>query len=198
MKGVLNSISPEDPKSILIQEQPASNYSKSIAYTPQSNELLPWLTVRENIELWANDSGNENKRIVDEVLLLLDLVDAQHKLPKELSGGMARRTALARCLATKSSIMCLDEVLVGIQRKFRRDLMINLRAFLQKNGITTIIISHDYEEAVFMSDRIVVLTPSPTKIAKPPIMVNNFLERSRTIKTFDVKSFEEASKQIVL
>lgn len=197
MKGLLNLVVPENLNSILIDNTPANQYSKPISYTPQSNELLPWLTVRENIELWANDSNNDDIEIVDKVITLLDLKDAQNKLPKELSGGMARRTALARCLATKSSIMCLDEVLVGIQRSFRRSLMVNLRAFLKKNQITTIIISHDHEEASFMSDRIVVLSPSPTTITKPPIVVSDYLDNSRDVQVFLDPKFEIVNQQIV-
>lgn len=198
MKGVLNLVSPENPDSILIDSKAASQFPYPIAYTPQANELLPWLTVKENIELWSKDSNNDNTSIITEVLDLLDLRSAQDKLPQELSGGMARRTALARCLATKSSIMCLDEVLVGIQRSFRRNLMVNLRAFLKKNSITTIIISHDYEEASFMSDRIIVLAPSPTLISKPPILVCHYLGEIRNLDTFQLSNFDIINQQIVI
>jgi ABC-type nitrate/sulfonate/bicarbonate transport system ATPase subunit len=197
MKGVLNLICPEDPSTISINGKPASQFEFPISYTPQANELLPWLSVRENIGLWSKDSNNDNLNIVNEVIELLDLKEAQDKLPQELSGGMARRTALARCLATKSSIMCLDEVLVGIQRSFRRDLMLNLRTFLKKNSITTIIISHDYEEAVFMSDRIIVLAPSPTLISKPPIKVVEILGENRNMSIFNKPEFELVAKQLI-
>lgn len=197
MKGVLNLVSPENPNSILIDSKAASQFPSPIAYTPQANELLPWLTVKENIELWSKDSNNDNTSVVTEVLDLLDLRSAQDKLPQELSGGMARRTALARCLATKSSIMCLDEVLVGIQRSFRRNLMVNLRAFLKKNNVTTIIISHDYEEAVFMSDRIIVLAPSPTLISKPPIMVSKIVNENRNETIFESPEFEAVARQLI-
>jgi len=198
MKALINQISPEDKNSIRINGDSASEYSKPIAYTPQDNELLPWLNVYNNIRLWWKDSMNTDENIIDEILDLLDLTFAKGKLPQALSGGMARRAALARCLATRSEIMCLDEVLVGIQRGFRRSLMVNTRRFLTKNSITTLIISHDYEEAVFMSDRIVLLSPSPTVISTPPIQVKSILGPNRNLNTFDSPKFNSISKQMFI
>lgn len=196
MKALINQIQPRERTTITINGRPASEYHKPIAYTSQNNELLPWLSVYKNIELWWKDSKHQNTQIIDEILDLLDLSEAKERLPQELSGGMARRAVLARCLATRSEIMCLDEVLVGIQRSFRRSLMVNTRDFLIKNKITTLIISHDHEEAVFMSDRIVLLTPSPTIISKPPIQVKETLGTYRNLTTFNSTEFTRLSTEI--
>lgn len=143
----------------------AAEYKLPISYVPQDNELLPWLSVKGNIEIWAKNTTNSNLTS-QEVLQMVDLQNHSEKLPGVLSGGMSRRTALARGLATKSEIFCFDEAMVGIEKTMRHKLLINLRKYIKKNGATAVFISHDYEETIFLSDRIILFTPPPTVVSK--------------------------------
>lgn len=161
---------------ILIDRQKVRDYIKPIAYTPQDNELLPWLSVYENIKLWAKETGNTSFSI-DDILALVDMIQHKDKLPAVLSGGMARRTALARTLATESDIFCFDEAMVGIEKNLRHKLLVEIRKYLKNHNKTAIFISHDFEETIFLSDRIFLFSPPPTIISKE-IVVNESSETS--------------------
>lgn len=143
----------------------AADFKNPISYVPQDNELLPWLTVRKNIHVWSKNSVNHNLS-VDNALDMVNLSTDAHKYPNELSGGMSRRTALARGLATKSEILCFDEAMVGIEKTMRHKLLFNLHDYIRKTKSTAIFISHDYEEAILLSDKIVLFSPPPTSITK--------------------------------
>ena len=194
MKSILGITGPSKG-SVLVNGMVAKNYTKIISYTPQDNQLLPWLTVEQNIKLWLKES-NADKVSISDILEEVDLSNHKSKLIKELSGGMQRRTALARGMATKALIMCFDEVMVSIERGMRRKLMMYLRKYLKDNDITALLISHDHEEAVFLSDRIVVLSPAPTKILKE-IDVNSYVGRDRNEELFDKDVFLSTCTKIV-
>lgn len=165
--------------SIKIGDMEAMLYKMPISYVPQDNELLPWLSVKSNIELWSKNSANSNLTS-KEALEMVDMLAHSDKLPAVLSGGMARRTALARGLATKSEILCFDEAMVGIEKTMRYKLLYNLRNYIKKNNVTAIFISHDYEETIFLSDKILLFTPPPTTVSKTidVVALSNNAERN--------------------
>jgi NitT/TauT family transport system ATP-binding protein len=150
--------------SVTIDNVEASNHTIPISYVPQDNELLPWLSVKENIEMWAKHAGQKGMDAI-EILDIVDLTQHADKLPAVLSGGMARRTALARGLATRSDILCFDEAMVGIEKTMRQKLLLKIRSYIKQTNATAIFISHDYEETIYLSDRILVFTPPPTLIS---------------------------------
>lgn len=143
----------------------AEKYQLPISYVPQDNELLPWLSVKENIEIWSKNA-KEPGLSSTEILELVELSSHSQKFPNTLSGGMSRRTALARGLATQSEILCFDEAMVGIEKTIRHKLLYNLRKHIKEKNSTAIFISHDYEETIFLSDRIIVFSPPPSTILK--------------------------------
>jgi ABC-type nitrate/sulfonate/bicarbonate transport system ATPase subunit len=192
MKSLLDIV-PVSQGEILINGDSANSYSNIMGYVPQDNQLLPWMSVEANIELWRTESKNNNPNATLDILEVIGLNKHKKKLPKELSGGMKRRTALARALVTSTEILCLDEVLVSIERGMRRELMLKMREYIKKNNITTLLISHDYEEAIFMSDKIYVLSPSPTVILKS-IEIE---AEDRTIDYFNTNAFENNAKKLV-
>jgi NitT/TauT family transport system ATP-binding protein len=165
--------------SVKIGDFAAMQYKMPISYVPQDNELLPWLSVRNNIEIWSKNSSNSNLSS-REALEMVDLLGHSDKLPAVLSGGMARRTALARGLATKSEILCFDEAMVGIEKSMRYKLLYNLRTYIKENNVTAIFISHDYEETIFLSDKILLFTPPPTTVSKTidVVALSNNAERN--------------------
>ena len=192
MKALLGIVKTKQGE-IIIDKAHSTDYRKIVGYVPQDNQLLPWLSVEENIEVWRSHSQNRNEESTTEILKVIGLYEHRNKLPKELSGGMQRRTALARGLFTNTEILCLDEVLVSIERGMRRDLMIRMRDYIKKNNITTLLISHDYEETVFMSDKIYVFSPSPTVILK----TIEIKSANRDVEYFSSNEFDVNAKKLV-
>lgn len=165
---------------------------------PQENELFRWLNVRDNVDLWHRESARRTKSrtgiSTDEALKLVELTDAVNKMPFELSGGMARRAALARCLATHARIMLLDEPFTSIERRLRRKVMAVVRGHLKQHGMMAAFVSHDYEEATFMSDRIVFLTAVPSQVSRIAAVA---LPEKRNVDLFDSDLFRQAMMKIV-
>ena len=196
LKAILNQISISNG-SILIDGTNAKDFALPLAYTPQANELLPWKTVKQNIEFWHNDTiqfMHKNSIKPMDVIETIELTQQADFMPSQLSGGMERRTALARCMCTNSDFMFLDEAFVAVERRLRRKLMVDIRNAIKINNMTALIISHDYEEAVFMSDRIIKLSANPTAILKNHA-VN--LPNERTIDTFETQLFEKEILEMV-
>ncbi len=132
----------------------------------QNYSLLPWLTVRENIALAVNRvmkhyPKDERKRIVEENIGIVGLKHAAHKRPGELSGGMKQRVAIARALATKPKVLLLDEPFGALDALTRGNLQESLMRIVQENHVTCIMVTHDVDEALLLSDRVVMLTTGP-------------------------------------
>lgn len=184
--------------SIFIDKYNSINYQFPISYMPQENELFRWLNVKNNIALWHTDSAKRTEKRtglpIDEAIRIVELTEAKRKMPYELSGGMARRTALARCLSTHSSIMFLDEAFISVERRLRRKLMTDIRNHIKETKMTTILVSHDYEEATFMSDRIVFLTALPAQISR---ISDVHLEQNRGEDIFETQLFKRATIELL-
>jgi len=134
----------------------------------QDPSLFPWLTVRRNIEagLVARGVLREKRREVDEFLDLMGLNAFADVYPHQLSGGMAQRAALARALINHPKILLLDEPLGALDQFTRMRMQDEVLRLWQVRGTTTLLVTHDIDEAIYMSDRIVILTPRPGKIDK--------------------------------
>jgi iron(III) transport system ATP-binding protein len=126
----------------------------------QSYALFPNMTVRQNISFGLKGrhlSREEISRKIEDVLKLVNLEDQEKKYPSQLSGGQQQRIALARALALSPDFLLLDEPLSALDAKVRQKVRKEIRALQQKLGITTIMVTHDQEEALTMADRIVVM-----------------------------------------
>ena len=128
---------------------------KHLGYIFQMYNLIPNLTVRENVEVGAYLS--EKPLDVDELLHTLGLYDHRNKLPNQLSGGQQQRAALARAIVTEPKVLLLDEPLGALDLKLRQDMQYELIRLKNELGITFIYVTHDQEEALTMSDTIVVM-----------------------------------------
>ncbi|TVQ45923.1 MAG: ATP-binding cassette domain-containing protein [Gloeocapsa sp. DLM2.Bin57] len=132
----------------------------------QNYSLLPWLTVRQNIALAVNRvmrhlPKGERKGIVEHNIELVGLQHAAHKHPRELSGGMKQRVAIARALAIRPKVLLLDEPFGALDALTRGNLQQKLAEIVQENNVTCIMVTHDVDEALLLSDRIVMLTTGP-------------------------------------
>ena len=132
----------------------------------QNYSLLPWQNVRQNIALAVNrvlgqKSAAERQARVEEAIAMVGLTAAATKLPGELSGGMKQRVAIARALAIRPRLLLLDEPFGALDALTRGNLQEQLMELCQTAGVTTVMVTHDVDEALLLSDRVVMLTNGP-------------------------------------
>jgi iron(III) transport system ATP-binding protein len=145
----------------------------------QSYALFPNLTVEKNIAFGLENAGLDRKAISDRVTELLDLIglpEQAKKYPAQLSGGQQQRVALARAIAMSPGLLLLDEPLSALDAKVRVHLRHEVKDLQRKLGVTTIMVTHDQEEALAMADRIVVMNHGvieqvgkPTEVYREPV-----------------------------
>ncbi len=142
-----------------------SNISDSFGYVFQTSRLLPWLTVRENIELvCANIEQAELDKLINNFLIDFDLHEFSNYYPKAISGGMRRRVSLVRALVNKPKILLMDEPFVSLDQPTAENLYKVLVGYWKKNPITVILITHNLKEALLLSDRILFFSKRPATV----------------------------------
>ena len=135
----------------------------------QEYGIFPWLTVRQNIEfglkLAANkEAAAERSEISDRYMTLMGLSDFANHFPKHLSGGMRQRLAIARAYAVRPEFLLMDEPFGALDAQTRSAMQDLLLDVLQRESKTVMLITHSVEEAIYLSDRIIVVTARPAKI----------------------------------
>lgn len=132
----------------------------------QEPRLMPWLTVRENIRFGLSASDRPSDRPIDVKAILekVGLTEFADALPRQLSGGMAQRVAIARALITQPSILLLDEPFSALDAFTRTKLQDHLLHIWEYDRPTLILVTHDVEEALVLSDRIVVMRGNPGRV----------------------------------
>ena len=128
--------------------------------------LLPWMTTLKNVMLgvdrvYANASKKERRQLAEYYLSVVGLGDSLNKLPGELSEGMQQRVGIARAIALKPKVLLLDEPFGRLDSLTRMDLQDVILSILNREKITTMLITHDVDEAIYMSDRICMMTNGP-------------------------------------
>jgi putative spermidine/putrescine transport system ATP-binding protein len=150
---------------------------RNVGMVFQSYALFPNMTVAENIGFGLkvrHRPGGEIKRRVGELLDLIHLPDRGDRYPYQLSGGQQQRVALARALAIEPSVLLLDEPLSALDAKIRVALRHEIRQIQRQLGITTVYVTHDQEEALELSDRIVVMSEGRIEQVGSPFEIYNF------------------------
>jgi NitT/TauT family transport system ATP-binding protein len=134
----------------------------------QQYALLPWRTAQGNVELGLETKGGlpraQRRRIAQHYLGLVGLADFADRFPEQLSGGMRQRVAIARSLAFDPDVLLMDEPFGALDAQTREALQDQLLEIQRSTGKTVVFITHDIEEAVYLGDRVAVLTPRPGKI----------------------------------
>jgi ABC-type nitrate/sulfonate/bicarbonate transport system ATPase subunit len=134
----------------------------------QDPNLFPWLTVRRNIQagLVARGVLHHHRHEVEEFIRLVGLEGFAKVYPHQLSGGMAQRAALARALVNHPKVLLLDEPLGALDQLTRIRMQDEVLCVWEKRGTTMILVTHDIDEAIYMSDRIAIMTPRPGRIER--------------------------------
>lgn len=166
---------------ILIDGKPVSNPGPDRGMVFQHSALFPWLTASGNIEFGPKNQGiskTERRQIAADLMELVRLTGFENKYPRELSGGMQQRVAIARALATDPEILLMDEPFGALDELTRAEMQSELLRIWQARKKTVVFVTHSITEAVYLSDRVVVLSPHPGRIRH---IVSIELERPRKI-----------------
>jgi NitT/TauT family transport system ATP-binding protein len=172
--GVLQGIIFPSSGSAFIDGQSITGPGANRAVVFQHYSLFPWMTVRKNIIFGLKQTGknlprSERSAVADVFLKKVGLSGFEHKYPFQLSGGMQQRAAIARALAMDTDILLMDEPFGAIDAKNRskmQDLLLSLwEGDAPSKKKTVVFVTHDIDEAIFLSDRIIMLTNSPGQIA---------------------------------
>jgi bicarbonate transport system ATP-binding protein len=151
---------------VTLEGEPVSEPGPDRMVVFQNYSLLPWLTVRENIALAVDEvlidlPKGERDQVVDQHIRMVGLQHAVDKPPGQLSGGMKQRVAIARALAIRPKLLLLDEPFGALDALTRGNLQEQLMRICEENEVTAVMVTHDVDEAVLLSDRIVMLTNGP-------------------------------------
>lgn len=141
----------------------------SVVFQDYSRSLMPWLTVEKNIELPLKKKrfpAAERAEKIRDALLNVGLEGKGHLYPWEMSGGMQQRAAIARGLAYQPDVLIMDEPFAAVDAQTRIELEDLVLSMSKKLGMTVLFVTHDIDEAVYMGDRVVVLSGAPAKVAR--------------------------------
>lgn len=151
---------------IRLKNQPITKPGPDRMVIFQNYSLLPWKTAYENVylaveQVYKHKSAQDKKEIVLEHLELVGLTEAIHKKPAQLSGGMKQRVAIARALATRPEVLIMDEPFGALDPITREEMQEELVKIWQDHRCTVLMITHDIDEALLLSDRLVMMTNGP-------------------------------------
>lgn len=184
---LLNMISGLDSQSegvITLQDKEITGPGPDRAVVFQNHSLLPWLSVYENIEMAVKKvmpelKGKELRERVEHFISMVNLEHARDKYPDEISGGMKQRVGIARALSISPKVLLMDEPFGALDSLTRANLQEHLMRIQQKTQNTVIIITHDIDEAVLLSDRVIMMTNGPRATIGEILEVNLPRPRNR-------------------
>lgn len=196
---LIGGIMSPDNGMILLNGTNINGRRGSISYMPQSPSLLPWRTILQNVLLGQELQGEKNTKEAVKMIEKAGLGDYIHSYPAELSGGMKQRVSFIRALLSPQPVLCLDEPFSALDELTRLDMQKWLLSIWEENRKTILFVTHSIDEALFLSDRIVLLSSKPANIVEEftipferprhegLLLTNEFLEWKRKIHA----SFQE-------
>ena len=157
----------QDEGQVFIDGEEVQPGHNRVGYIFQQESLFPWRTVRQNIQFGlevANVATSEMNIRVDEIIEIVGMEALEDKFPHEISGGQARKTEMARSLVVSPDILVADEALSNLDAQTRNYLQEEILRIQKTTGSTILVVSHNVDEAVFMSERILIMSNIPAKI----------------------------------
>lgn len=193
---VVSGLLPVSTGTVTLTGRPINGPRSDVGIVFQQPTLLPWKTVRENVLVPIRAQGlnvKEHTAYADELLELVGLGKFGNHLPKELSGGMQQRVGIARGLVHKPSVLLMDEPFAALDAMSRERMTVETQTIWSQTKKTVVFITHSIPEAVFLADRVVVLTNRPgTKLLEVDIP----LPRPRSLATMELPEFGAICNQL--
>jgi sulfonate transport system ATP-binding protein len=140
--------------------------TRKIGFIFQDHRLLPWLTVEENMRFSLPADEPDTDGVIKKYIDLVGLKGFEKSYPKQLSGGMAQRVAVARALANRPDTLLLDEPFGALDAITKIHLQEELLSIWNRDPVTMVLVTHDIDEAIYLGHRVVVMTPRPGRIKK--------------------------------
>ncbi|MGD1899026.1 MAG: ABC transporter ATP-binding protein [Phormidesmis sp.] len=154
---------------VSVDGRPHTKPDSEVGVVFQQPNLFPWLTIEKNVNFGPRMKGidaHERRQRVSYFLEMVSLIDAAKKLPHQLSGGMKQRAAIARALAADPKVILMDEPFGALDAFTRESMQMSLHEIWTKTGKTIFFITHDVEEALLLSNRIILMYPNPGRIVE--------------------------------
>jgi len=166
---ILSGIEQPDSGTVQIGGRPPRELIGRIGYLTQRHTLFPWMKVGENIgmplELQGTAPDRRHERVRG-ICTMLGLAGAENRYPYEISGGMQQRAALGRLLASESPVWLMDEPFNALDERTRHRMQELLIGLVREQGLSILFVTHTIDEAVFLADRVIVLTAGPARVAE--------------------------------
>ena len=170
MLNVISGLNPPSRGTVHVEDQPlftSKSKAPRLGYVFQSHRLLPWRSVRKNLEIALAASSvpqHEWEARIDEILSILHIAQFKDAWPMRLSGGQRQRVSIARALIVNPSYILMDEPLSTLDEVTARSLRQELTGICQRTNATVVFVTHSIREAVYLADRILILTRGPARV----------------------------------
>ncbi len=162
---VMAGFEPFEAGSVTVDGEPVTGPSPTRGMVAQAGTLFPWLTVRQNVGFGPRERGDGHvARTVADLLEVTGLADFADALPRQLSGGMRQRAAIAQVLANQPPLLLLDEPFGALDAQTRLRMHEWVRGLLAKRPTTTVLVTHDVDEALLLGDQLGLLSARPAKV----------------------------------
>lgn len=165
--SLLGALQPLDAGQVLLHSQPYTKPNRQVAWMPQEDMLMPWATILKNVSLPLRIAGLPRKQAYQEAASYFErfgLAGYEKAWPHQLSGGMKKRAAFLRTALTGAQVMLLDEPFAALDYLTRASIHDWLLKKLEELGAAAVLVTHDIEEAVYLCERVVVLSKPPAHI----------------------------------
>lgn len=181
---------------VYLDSRPLSSPRRQVGYVFQKMSLMPWRTVLGNVVLPLQVAGVSQAQAECRARDLIDLVGLtgfEAAYPRQLSGGMAQRVAIARALVSDPEVLLLDEPFGSLDALSREQMNLDLLCIWRARRVTAVMVTHDLQEAIFLSDRVLVMSPRPGQICAQVAVT---LPRPRALEMIYDQAFGKLSRQV--
>jgi len=194
--SIMSALLPATGGQVIFQGEPLTEPSRDIGIMFQSAVLLPWRTIEKNAILPSEVAGKDKESArtrVDELLNKVGLSDFKKAYPHQLSGGMQQRASLARVLSSQPKMLLMDEPFGALDEFTREAMNLELLRITEGTDMVVGFVTHNINEAVFLADRVVVMSPRPGRVAG---IIEVDLPRPRTIESMHEQRFTDLAFEV--
>ena len=193
---IIAGLEAADAGQVLLKQQPVRGPGPDRAMVFQQSALMPWLSVAQNVSFGLRALGLASQEVehrVADAIQRVGLSGFETFVPKQLSGGMQQRVGIARAIATRPALLLCDEPFASVDAMTRQSLQHDLQSVVSQGNTAALLVTHDIEEAVYLGDRVVVLSSRPARVMQ---VVEVDLPRPRDPYIRTQRRFQELREHI--